>query len=734
MATELGVAYLSIVSSTKGLGKDVQKQFGAIESSASQTGKRSGGLFSGAFKGAIGILGGLAVVGKVADFLRDANAEARESQKVNAITANAIKKTGGAAKVTAEQVGDLATAISNKTGIDDEAIQQSANLLLTFKNVRNEVGKGANIFDRATAAAQDMAAAGFGDADSAAKMLGKALNDPVKGLTAMGRAGVTFSKEQQDRIKQYVKEGDLLSAQQMIMKEVESQVGGAAEASATATEKLATKWGNFKELFGEKLVLPAVDAIAPMLSGVIDRLSAGLGPAIEGVQKWMAPIAATVAGVFAGLNLSAVAGPVIQVASAFSPLGLVVKSLAPLLPQLAEGFASLAQQGLAIIVPLLQQVGPIFGKVAETLVAAGTQIASALIPVVLDLAQNLLPLVGQVIGAVVPVVGQLVQAFLPIIPMFAGLVTSLLPPLVSLIKGLIPAIMPLVSAALGLVQALMPVVGIVISLVQALLPPLMAAISSLVPPITEVVSQIAGALVPVFGAVGDLVGALMPIIAGLAQVIASIVAAVLPVVAVIAGRLIKVIGSLIAWVANAAAGIVKFVAGAIGGIAKFASGVSEKIGEVIGWFKGLPGRLVGALGNVGSLLFNAGKNILQGFLRGLKSMWDNVTGWVSGIGDWIAQNKGPKAYDLALLVPAGRWIMTGLQRGLEAEIPNLRATLGMVSAEMTGVSGSLVAGGAATAGGGRTVIQNITGVDAAEVAARTKAAWQHELGGMAVQT
>ena len=34
-------------------------------------------------------------------------------------------------------------------------------------------------------------------------MLGKALNDPVKGITALGRAGVTFTDEQKKQIKQW---------------------------------------------------------------------------------------------------------------------------------------------------------------------------------------------------------------------------------------------------------------------------------------------------------------------------------------------------------------------------------------------------------------------------------------------------------------------------------------------------------------------------------------------------
>lgn len=191
-------------------------------------------------------------------FSKDAIGEAREAQKVGAVTRAEIKATGGVANVTAKSMERLAGAISEKVGMDDEAIQSGANLLLTFKNVRNEAGKGNKVFDRATRAAVDLSAAGFGSIESGSKMLGKALNDPVKGITALSRAGVTFSAEQQERIKGFVEENDLLSAQTMILGEVESQVGGVAAAQATWGDKASVLWGNIQERFGTA-ILPLLD-------------------------------------------------------------------------------------------------------------------------------------------------------------------------------------------------------------------------------------------------------------------------------------------------------------------------------------------------------------------------------------------------------------------------------------------------------------------------------------------
>ena len=86
--------------------------------------------------------------------------------------------------------------------------------------------------------------------------------------------------------------------------------------------------------------------------------------------------------------------------------------------------------------------------------------------------------------------------------------------------------------------------------------------------------------------------------------------------------------------------------------------------NVVSWFSGLPGRILSAIGNVGRLLWNAGSSIIEGFLDGLKSAWNNVTGFIGGIADWIAEHKGPAAYDKVLLVKNGRLIMQGLAKGL----------------------------------------------------------------------
>ncbi len=153
-------------------------------------------------------IGGAVAVGSVVSLGKGAFDAAIESQKIAAQTEAAIKSTGAAAGITADEIGDMATAMSKKNAVDDEAIQTGQNLLLTFTNI----GKAEGIFERTTQASIDMAAAMGTDVKSAAMQLGKALNDPTDGLSKLTRAGVQFTDEQKKQIKAMQDAGNMAGA------------------------------------------------------------------------------------------------------------------------------------------------------------------------------------------------------------------------------------------------------------------------------------------------------------------------------------------------------------------------------------------------------------------------------------------------------------------------------------------------------------------------------------------
>jgi phage-related protein len=267
-----------------GDAKGAQEAFDQTQRGADTLGSRMMSGLGDAGK-AIGVAGAAAVVG-IGIALKGAYDAAVESQKIANETERVIRTTGGAAGVTAQQVSDLATSLSEVTGVDDEVIQSTENLILTFTNVKNRVGEGNDVFTQATKLALDMATALGTDSKDAAIQLGKALNDPIKGITALSRSGVSFTEAQKEQIKTMVKSGDVMGAQKVILKELATEFGGAAEAAATPWEKLSVKLGNFQEQVGAELI-PIVDAVVgwvgerlpaafDSLDGVVSQVVAGL--------------------------------------------------------------------------------------------------------------------------------------------------------------------------------------------------------------------------------------------------------------------------------------------------------------------------------------------------------------------------------------------------------------------------------------------------------------------------
>lgn len=265
--------------------------------------------------------------------------EFMEGEKIAAQTEAVLKSTGGAAKVTAKEVEALAGALSKKSGVDDEAIQQGQNLLLTFTGIRNEAGKGNDIFNQATQTMLDMSVAMGTDAKSQAIQLGKALNDPTKGISALTRVGVTFTEAQKKQIKTMQEAGDTAGAQKVILAELAKEFGGSAAAAGKTFEGQMnilknTLEGMAGDLIG--LVIPYVRQFASTLQGATQWLSEhqGVAKVIVGV---LGGFVAVVAAVNIGLKLYAVGQALATAATwawnaalAANPIGLVVIALVAL--------------------------------------------------------------------------------------------------------------------------------------------------------------------------------------------------------------------------------------------------------------------------------------------------------------------------------------------------------------------------------------------------------------------
>lgn len=227
-------------------------------------GKLARGAMIGIGAGATAMAAGLGI----------AIGEAMEAE-VNIAKLDAVlKATGGTAGVSKKQLLDHATALSRVTRFSDDAVIQGQTMLLTFKEI------GSETFPDATEAMLDMSEMMGMDTTQAAVMLGKALNDPVEGITALKRVGVQLTEAQEDQIASMVEMNDIAGAQAIILGEINSQMGGVAEAAGdTLAGKLTiakNRLLDFAETAGMEII--------PHLENFADMAIEGIGTGIDAIE------------------------------------------------------------------------------------------------------------------------------------------------------------------------------------------------------------------------------------------------------------------------------------------------------------------------------------------------------------------------------------------------------------------------------------------------------------------
>jgi phage-related protein len=272
-----------------------------------------------------------------------------------------------------------AEATARATGIDTNSIKITQAKLLTFKELAASAGEVGGEFDRATQAAINLAAAGFGSAETNAVQLGKALQDPIKGLTALSRSGVTFTEVEKERIKALVESNKVSEAQILILEAIETQVGGTALATANASDRIKVGFTQVQERIGlallpafEKLtsflldrLFPAFEEkVLPIVKAITEFIETRLVPIL---QKYLVPILDQVRDAFTNVS-SAVKdneGPLGALVTMFRTIfDFAQKYLVPILKnQLASAIAGI---GIAFQV-VLKIVGPIIEVIAKAI-------------------------------------------------------------------------------------------------------------------------------------------------------------------------------------------------------------------------------------------------------------------------------------------------------------------------------------------------------------------------------
>ncbi|WP_052684536.1 phage tail protein [Lentzea aerocolonigenes] len=452
-------------------------------------------------------------------------------------------------------------------------------------------------------------------------------------------------------------------------------------------------------------VVPELGALGSVAGQAFTLLATGAEPAAK-ILAVLAPLAGVAAQALASVlvpALGAVSGIVTELAPAVSELvnELVGGALADGIRELTPDLLELARAAK----PLIVQIGKLLVQALRTAVPALSALLGPLSLITSELGGALV----QAIEAALPLVTMLATIWSevllaaweqarPVLPVLVEsikqLVTALdlsaaTPSLIETgtllgkiladaLRNLVPLIPPLAEAWIRFwSEGLLPMTPLLLRIVAELLPELLPLLAELVPLITQALGIMTAWNAGLLKFAGVFLDYVIPALKFFIN--DGVKPAFHNAVEIISSAL-----ALIQGVVNTALALIRGDwSGAWRGLQEIASagwrllvsGAELGIRSLLGWFGGLPGQILGSFGNIGSLLFEAGKNLLRGFLRGIESMIGVVRSKLAELTNLLPSWKGPPERDAKLLRANGVLIMRSLVDGFEAEEPAVRRYL-----------------------------------------------------------
>lgn len=607
--------------------------------------------------GAVGLM--------AADYLKGAVESATKAQKATADVEQTIKSTGGAAGMTAKQVNDMAAGFAKTTLFGSAAIKTGDAMLLTFTNI------GKDVLPLATDAMLNMATKMKTDPVNSAMQLGKALNDPVKGLTALTRVGVTFSTQQKEQIKTMQAHGDMAGAQKIILAELSKEFGGQAVAATKTydgqlqmmTKSLAgikTSIGMavlpYLQLMAEKIqaiVTPIANFLQEhaKLSAAILSITAVLGLFIGGaglVQKVMGIMGPVVSGLTTAL--AGMALPIVAIIAVIALLGVAY----------AKNFGGMKTAVDGFIASSMKFLLDVFSQVKAWVIVhlpeikAGFKVAFDAILVVVSAVGNFIKTV------LVPILATLVQwviANLPAIKATFGVVfegiqvywESVLKPVLSFVITELGVVVDWVKENWPLIKdTVMIVFNTIKSVVTTVLGAVFVIISAVIKSIVDFWKTHWDTISAVLTAVWDIIK----------TVVDTAIHVVMDVIKIVMDIINGKWGD--AWDA-----LVDAVKRIFGGLGIIISDVLDGIGAIFS--------------DLANTAINWGANLIGGFVTGIKNaayrVTDAVSSVINGVKDFLGFNSPAKEGEGQHIVEWGANMVGGFMQGIKSQIPSMQALM-----------------------------------------------------------
>lgn len=489
-----------------------------------------------------------------------------------------------------------------------------------------------------------------------------------------------------------------------------SQLRGTVTALTPGISALGTAFGQ---------ILVALAPILPALGQLIGQLASGLASALTSA---IGPLTAFVTYLAESPGtLAALLGGVAAVAVAMGPLSGVISTVAPLIGTLVSNAGGLR----AVLMTLTGPVGLIIGLLTALFIGsedfrnAVLGLVSVVGGLVGQLVSTLAPTLSTLMGIVGNLVAQLGTALAPVVTLVANLLSAVLPPIISALGPILGAVVPvieLVASALSslISTAIVPFVeiltAVLLPVIQALQPVIETVFGVIVDVIQNAMTVMQGTINLVLGI---LTGDWSRAWEGIKQILSGAVALI---GSIIAGA-VEIWRSVLTNTWNAIVGAVSAAWRAVGGA------VSSGVDSVISFVRGLPGAVLGALGNIGGLLVSAGRDLINGLISGVKQVAGNIAesvlapirNSVDAVKNFLGISSPSK-----LFRQFGTWTGEGYVDGMDAMTPAViaagRAMADAAAGAMGGTGsglgtpGAVLAGSASAAAAPAGVVLNQTNV------------------------
>lgn len=654
------------------VGDKGEREFDRIEREA----RDAGGGMRRALTGAAVAIGAAFAAVQVGQFIGDAITQAADlEESINAV--NVV--LGDAAGSFLNFSEDAASSL----GITQAALNQAVvpiGSLLANAGIQGEELSGSlqGLAGRAT----DVASVFNADVNTVLEAFGSALRGETEPIRQFGvnlnQAAIDAKAVElglADANGEVSEAAQLQAALALVMEQTSSAAGDFQNTAESLPNLMRTFKAQLTEVAG------ALGAeLLPALSGIGQAAL----PAIEA----LGPLLASVGGVLAGLVEQA--APLVEVLGTALTAG--IEALLPAVEPVGAAFLSIVEA----LAPLLPVIGQLLGTLLPPLANVLGAVAEAIAPLISLVAE----FASDLLTRLQPIFPPLVEVITQVADVLGGILAAVLPIVADLLLTVADAVLPLVPSLLGLVTAILPLLEPIGELIGALLPPLVDLLTTLLVPILALIQPIlnlatmlvdllvSGAITPL---IEVLTAALVPILKLLAEILLiTVVPAVEFLASILEGDFVgafenagghlgffrDLVLTIFNFVKNfITSRIEEIVAGAqrvgefVARVRQFFSNardaVVDRINSIVSFVRGLPGRILDAIGNLGRLLVNAGRQIIDGLLDGIREGFDNVRDTLGDLTDLLPDWKGPAHVDRRILRESGQFIMEGFQLGIE---------------------------------------------------------------------